>query len=428
MNLADAQRVRSFAQMRRLAVIVALNLVAVAVYAFVAVQVGFFSHMSDTLFWSPDSHSYRDVADWLFGGPNTVQSTHRPFVYPLLLGLVQRIAGDWGIWAFNFLCWLAALNMTAGAAWRMTGRMWIGGIVFLVLATNVSIIVLSFQALTELLTLMLESVWILGLALSSMPPAKPREFAMLLLPLALLAVVKPGYQLELFVALLLLGITIWRLGRGRVPAIVAVAACCIPIAFQLGLSAVGNHFIGLSSTGEIELRDYYVAQVYAELNGLPDDLATARSTVDIWSTSQMANFLFNHPALAVRTLVTNLHDNLAAASNFIDPARNHFLWSLVRETNRVYLRLDLIFMPIVAIALWRRRDVRLLLLYLFALVLVLMPSLIYDQGDRYVNMAVPFLAVAYTVAISNLAPEIRRIVMQRSPDSHKGGSTAGFGG
>ncbi len=414
--------------MRRFAVIVALNLVAAALYAFVAVQVGFFSHMSDTLFWSPDSHSYRDVADWLFGGPNTVQSTHRPFLYPLLLGLSQRIAGDWGIWALNFTSWLATLNVTAAATWRLTGRMWIGVIVFLVLATNISIIVLSFHALTELVTLMLESIWILGLALSSVPPARPRDFAILLLPLSLLAVVKPGYQLELFVALLLLGITIWRMGRGRVPATVAVAACCIPIAFQLGLNAVGNHFIGLASTGQIELRDYYIAQVYAELNGLPDDLTAARSVVDTWSSSQMGTFLLDHRTLAFRTLLTNLRDNLTAPSNFIDPVRNHGLWSAVRDTNRFYLRLDLIFIPIVAIALWLRRDVRLLLLYLFGLVLVLVPSLIYDQGDRYVNMAVPFLAVSYALAISDLIPEIRRIVMHRQANSRKDGSTAGFGG
>jgi hypothetical protein len=282
-----------------------------------------------------------------------------------------------------------------------------------VLATNVSIIVLSFQALTELLTLMLESVWILGLGLSSMPPVKPRDFATLLLPIVLLTVVKPGYQLELFVALLLLGITIWRLRRGRARAIAVVAGCLIPIAFQLGLNGLGNHFIGLASTGEIEFRDYYVAQVYAELNGLPDDLTTARTTVDSWSTGQMADFLFNHPTQAVRTLVTNLHDNLAAPSNFIDPARNHLLWSLVRDTNRLYLRLDLVFVPIVVVALWRRRNVRLLLLYLFALVLVLVPSLIYDQGDRYVSMAVPFWAVAYALAVSNVIPEIRQIVMSR---------------
>ena len=142
----------------------------------------------------------------------------------------------------------------------------------------------------------------------------------------------------------------------------------------------------------------------------------------------MADFLFNHPTLAVQTLVTNLHDNLAGPSNFIDPARNHLLWSLVRDTNHLYLRLDLIFIPIVAIALWRRRDVRLLLLYLFALVVVLVPSLIYDQGDRYVNMAVPFWAVAYALAVSDLIPEIRQIVRDRRPNSPKKGSTAEFDG
>jgi hypothetical protein len=397
--------------MRRVAVIVALNLAAAAAYAFVAAQMGFFSHMSDTLFWTPDSHSYRHVADWLFGGPNTDQSTHRPFLYPLLLGLFQRIAGDWGIWALNFMSWLATLNFTAGAAWRMTRRMWMGGIVFLVLATNVSIIVLSFQALTELVTLMLESTWILGLALSSIPPAKPRDFAMLLLPIALLAVVKPGYQLELFVALVLLGITIWRLPRGRVAAIAAMAACCIPIAFQLGLNAIGNHFIGLASTGEIELRDYYVAQVFAEVNGLPDDLAMARPVVDSWSKSQLASFLLHHPGPAVDTLVSNLHSNLTSNSNFIDRRKTPLLAAAVRGTNRAFLGLHWVFLPVVAIAIWLRRDMRLVLLYSFAMVLLLVPSLIFDQGDRYIQMAVPLWAAAYALAVSDLLPVISESVV-----------------
>ncbi len=397
--------------MRRLVMFIALNALAVAVYTVVAMDMGFFGHMSDTLFWSPDSHSYRDVAGWLFGGPDTVQSTHRPFLYPFLLGASQQVGGAAGIWALNAICWLGMLNITAAATWRLTGRATIVAIVFIALASNVSIIVLSFQALTELVTLLLESIWILGLALSWLPPARPRDFVMLLLPITLLTVVKPGYQLELLVALGLFGITIWRLQRGRVAAIVAVAACCVPIAFQLGLNVIGNHFIGLASTGEIELRDYYVAQVYAELNRLPDDLTTARAVVDTWSTGQLASFLLDHPTLAGRTLITNLHNNLTASSNFTDPARNHLLWSLVRNTNRLYLRLDLVFIPIVALAAWRRRDGRLVLLYLFGLVLVLVPSLIYDQGDRYVDMAVPFWAVAYALAISDLIPEIRQIVL-----------------
>jgi hypothetical protein len=70
----------------------------------------------------------------------------------------------------------------------------------------------------------------------------------------------------------------------------------------------------------------------------------------------------------------------------------------------------LLFLPIVAFAIWRRRDVRLVLLYAFALVLILVPSLIVDQGDRYIEMALPLWAAAYALAVSDLLPDISRSV------------------
>jgi hypothetical protein len=65
------------------------------------------------------------------------------------------------------------------------------------------------------------------------------------------------------------------------------------------------------------------------------------------------------------------------------------------------------------LAVWRRRDVRLVLLYVFALVVILVPSLIVDQGDRYIEMALPLWAVAYALAVSDLLPLISRNVAHR---------------
>ncbi|HEX9098375.1 MAG TPA: hypothetical protein VF956_02680 [Candidatus Dormibacteraeota bacterium] len=401
--------------MRRIAVVVALNLVAAAAYGFVAAQMGFFSHMGETLFSSPDSLGYRDVGNWLFGAiPNPVESLHRPFLYPLLLGAASRIGGDAAIWTLNLLLWLGTVNVTAAATWRMTGRPLFGAIVFLLLATNVSLIVLSFQALTELTVAFLEAIWILGLALSTLPPSRPRDIAMLLLPISLLTVVKPAYQIELLVGLVLLAIVIWRLQRGRAAAAVVVAACCIPIAFQLGLNATANHVFNLSSTGDAEVRGYYVSQVYASINGLPDDLVAARTVVYGWSNSQLVSFLMDHPGPAVGTLVSNLHSNLASGSNFIDSGKTPLLAAAVRDTNRAFLRVHLIFLPVVAVAIWLRRDVRLVLLYAFAVVVILVPSLIFDQGDRYIEMALPLWAAAYALAVSDLLSLIRSIT-RRSP-------------
>src|SRR5260370_35191627 len=123
------------------------------------------------------------------------------------------------------------LNCTAFATLRMTGRLVIAAVVFLVLATNASLIVLSLQAITETVTAFFESLWILGLALSRLPPARPREAAMLLLPISLLTVVKPQFEIQLPIGLILLAITICRLPARRLPAPAAAAPLWSPVPF-----------------------------------------------------------------------------------------------------------------------------------------------------------------------------------------------------
>jgi hypothetical protein len=397
---------------------VALNGVALAVYGLVAAQMGFFSHMSSSLFWSFDSHTYREVAHWLLGaGPYTLETTHRTFLYPLLLGLAERIGGDPAIWLLNFVCWIGMVNLASVATLRLTGRPTIAAVVFLVLATNASLIVLSMQALTELVTAFLLSLWIVGLAWSKLPPARGREVVLLLLPLSLLTVVRPQFQVQLVLALILLAISIWRLrGRRVLPSAVAVA-CLVPVMFQVALMASVNHTFGISQSGDAELRLYYVSQVYATLNGLPDDLVAARNVVGGWSDGQALSYLTQHPKTAADTLITNLHRNLTSGSNFVDATQVPALASAIQNTNRLYLKIHVVFLPIVLLALWRRRDVRLLLLYLSAALVTLLPSLIVDQGDRYVAVALPLWAVAYGLAVADLLPEVLRIFGRRPAEA-----------
>lgn len=399
--------------MRVIALFAALNVVAIAAYGWVAAQMGFFSHMSASLFWSPDSHTYREVAEWLFGaGPNTLETQHRAFLYPLLLGLTERLGGDPGIWIFNTLCWIGMLNLTSMAALRLTRRITVAAAVFLVLAANASLVVLSMQALTETVTGFLLSVWILGLASSELPPARARDVAMLVLPISLLTVVRPQFEIQLAIAILLLAITIWRLHSRRAVLAVVAVACCLPVMFQVALNATANHTFAIARAGDVELRLYYVSQVYASLNGLPDDLEAARAVVGPWSDAQALKYLVDHRGPAARTFVDNLHRDLTADSNFVEPSQAPLLASVIRNTNRLFLKIHVAFVPIVLLALWRRRDVRLLFLYLFAGSLTAIAALIVDQGDRYIAVVLPLWAAAYGLAVADLVPDVSAVFVR----------------
>jgi hypothetical protein len=53
----------------------------------------------------------------------------------------------------------------------------------------------------------------------------------------------------------------------------------------------------------------------------------------------------------------------------------------------------------------------------FAVVLILVPSLIFDQGDRYIEMALPLWAAAYALAVSDLLPVISQSLTRRRQES-----------
>src|SRR6267378_2103349 len=177
----------SWVALKRWSLVIILNLVAAIIYVAVGyasgllipVQTahsGFFS-----LFSSNDSLQYHAVADWIFGARDRpiAASAGRPFLYPLLLGLAERIGGLRGIWLLNVLLWFTTLNAAAAATHRFVKSRWAAVIVFLVLATNASLIVLTFKGLTEITTVALLAIWMYGLSHLTRQPA-PSQVAWVL--------------------------------------------------------------------------------------------------------------------------------------------------------------------------------------------------------------------------------------------------------
>ena len=126
--------------------------------------------------------------------------------------------------------WFAALNIGGAAAARLARSSWAAVVVFIAIATNVSLILLTFQGLTEITTLALLCVWMYGLSRSTLQPT-PAAVAWTLLPVALLVVVKPEFELLLGLMVIVLAVKIVRAPSSG--AAVTLAACLIPVAIQV---------------------------------------------------------------------------------------------------------------------------------------------------------------------------------------------------
>ena len=184
---------------RRLLPLVILNLVAVLSYLLVGWVSGYFAHVFTIVYSTPDSRSYHVVGEWLLGSrPLPPESLMRPFLYPLLRGWLRAWAGFSVFGSLNVVLWFFALNLTAAATFRFVKSSWVAAFVFLALATNVSLILLSFHGLTEITVIALLAIWIYGLShLTTRPTAS--QVAWALLPVSLLTVVKPAFEILLAV-------------------------------------------------------------------------------------------------------------------------------------------------------------------------------------------------------------------------------------
>jgi hypothetical protein len=377
-----------------------LNVIAAIIYVAVGfasgllipvqtAHAGFFS-----LFSSNDSVQYHAVADWIFGaGPQPNSLAGRPFLYPLLLGLAERIGGLRGIWLLNVLLWFTLLNVAAAATYRFVKSGWAAAIVFLVLATNASLIVLTFKGLTEITTVALLAVWIYGISHLTRRPT-PSQIVWALLPVALLVVVKPQFELLLIVVAVVLIALIVK-GPARGVAAVAFVACLVPVAIQLAVNIHFTGYFGISNVGEAAIRGYYLPRLEVFL-GQSRTITEGRLRIALLSNAEIVRFVLNHFGDAVTVFFTSLKENLLAGSGFV---RNHQrLSATIEAMQAVYFALQLALIPLAAAALWMRGDGRLALLLVGALNVYLAGGITFNQGDRITIIALPLWLLAFVVA------------------------------
>jgi hypothetical protein len=373
-----------------------LNLIAVISYVFVGWASGAFGHIDTSVFSFQDSREYREVADWIFGArPSSVASNWRPFLYPLLLGLAERLGEVRGVWLLNVVAWFTALNFCAAATFRFVKSRWAAAVVFLVLAVNLSLIMITFEALTEPTTIALLAIWVYGLSrLTARPTAG--QVAWVLLPVTLLVVVKPEFEFVLAVVAVVLVVGIIR-SKARILSAVVFGACLIPVAVQLWVMAHFNDYFGFSNVGGRALREYYLPRLDVALGQSPD-LQSARLRMADISYSDAARFVLNHFGDAVLVFASTVRENLLAGTNFLT-GHPHIEFAIL-ATQLTFFVLLLAMVPIVCVALWRARDGRLALMCFAALVVILASGLDYNQGDRYSVVALPLWLPAFALAVS----------------------------
>ena len=350
--------------------------------------------------WANDSRSYRDVGEWLFGPSNITSIDHRPWLYPLWLGLARTLFGGRAesvVWISQFLMWLASgflIYLALHNGTKLTALSMIGAGIFF---SHPSPLILTFHGMTESLNIFLIAAfcWVLTTTL------KNRIYYALLL-IALATVTKPIYLL--FLILLVIYILVQYKQAQRLRQFGFVALLLVPIWIQLVLSFIAVGKPTISTIGSYTFKNYLVADVYLRTEG-----TEWRQTTDLikdWTTQQELAYLWDHQRMTLLTVRNHLIDSNLLTGSFFALGDGNVLKGFSVTMNVIAAYIHLLMLPLVLYYLLSRKYAEnketIALLYVCFLLQFLTSGISTGQDDRLLITALPLWIVAYLLVLRGI--------------------------
>ncbi len=316
---------------------------------------GYWADLPAILWLTPDSHSYREVADWLSGQSDFAacawSAAARPLGYPLFLA-VCRAGGDLGLVGSQLALWLAGQVLLLRLLRERIGDTPVTAGLLLLSVICVSPLALAFTGLSETLALFLQMAALFA-AHRFERHGRAETLILTALLLALGATVRPaGWVPWAAVSLAGAAYFINRKGSRWVLALVAAGA---PVFAQLVLMRTEFGVTQLSIIGEITLDRYLLARTDALIQqenpglcrekrealslaplrqaGRPEGVAQYAKYVD----EQLKDYMHNSFGWVLRAYGESLQENFRSESSlFYLPHLRPVLINVSRWQNQFF--------------------------------------------------------------------------------------------
>lgn len=350
--------------------------------------------------WANDSRSYRDVGEWLFGRSDITSIDHRPWLYPLWLGLARTLFGSRAenmVWFSQFLMWLASgtlIYLSVQNATRSTVLGVLGAGIFF---SHPSPLILTFHGMTETLNILLICAfcWVLTSAL------KNRIYYALLL-IALATVTKPIYLL--FLILLVIYVIVRDKQFPRLRQAGFIALMLLPIWIQLLLSFIAVGKPTISTIGSYTFKNYLVADVYLRTEGT--EWRPTMELIKDWDMRQQLTYLWEHQRMTLLTVRSHLIDSNLLTGSFFALGEGNVLRGFSITMNVIAAYVHLLMLPFVLYYLLSKRYTAnkeaIALLYVCFLFQFLTSGISTGQDDRLLITALPLWIVAYLLVLKGM--------------------------
>jgi 4-amino-4-deoxy-L-arabinose transferase-like glycosyltransferase len=290
------------------------------------------------------------------------------------------------------------------------------GVAVLVMLGNPGLIAITFHALTEAISVFLLSflAWIISKRYEREQESLFWKY--FLLPLALLAVIKPYFAFPFYFSLALFVFrSVKRKELRTTRMLFRVFIYCLPVLLQFGIMLSQFGKFKLSTIGEVTLRNYYYSKFYADKHAISYDLeagpsdsclALVKQKVAGASEGEMVRNIFSGPGDAFRIYTGIIRLNLISPSDLQTKAhyRSERLNLYSYHTNVRYFRIHQFMLAMLILFLWITRKekekwVPAFALLFFEFLIIGVSGISYWQGDRLVLPALPIWITLYSLLL-----------------------------
>ena len=360
------------------------------------------------MFWSPDSRSYRSVADWVLGNGVSTNALIIPVLYPLIIAIGRLIDSNFGIWGLQFIMWIISGLILYRILKIATRNYYLTVLGLIIYTGNVTLILLTLHALTEVTAIFLISVliaWIINIK----DIEQNHYWSLVLFILSLLVLIKPIFISVWLILLIYQMVTFiyYRINRQinwKYLGFLVIAI--LPILVQVSLMKITFNQFTISNIGAFTLKKYLFARVYADINLI--SVEQARNDTVLYSQNEIYMYLMAHFNTTIESYVKNIAKNIISNSNFVNfPRPNNYLFVYMRLVNIGYFFIHVMMVPIsiiVSIQLFRKRlwNEFIIILSLMLLLFVIFSSsgITFSQGDRILLPSLPIWIILYCTVFS----------------------------
>lgn len=366
-----------------------------------------FELSEEMMFSSTDSKGYLDVVNWIFGGNETIYTAKRPLLFPLIIGLPYQLFGVAGIWILHFCCWLLTISFTFSGLKKWTNNSTIAWIASSILILNISLIALTFQGITEIVSTALLSLFFYHIARGKKNESKTRFGNIAVLILVLLTLVKPLFYYPTLIGITILLIVNFKVYIKNFKSIIYPVIIVLPLLFQMTFMKVNHGTFAVSTIGKETFNNYFFAKTVRDIEGLDEE--ESQEFVHELSRQQQKDYLMQNKGMFIKEFFQNIEFNIKGEPMYLtsDFAPKsilgfEFMAAYNRTTFPLHI-LGLLLLIITSIVLYIRKEYSLMFQIVFigglSTYYIITSGISFWQGDRLVLPSIALWAPLYVFLI-----------------------------